>query len=346
MYGGLFQAIADGRAFLLAFDFRPEGLNLHLQFKVGEDTKTNKVLKDQKPVPLEKIGDLPAGLTTYTATHITGEMLKSMAPLIYGAMGGEGEAKAHVEAAIKQLIDAGLTGSFSAANVPAAGVQVQTYTDPTKAVAAMLALFRAMSEGGTFQNTYVKGKPEIKENAEEYQGFKFTSVHIVWDLDKFADAIPGGGEAMKSAIKKLLGEGIRMWFGTDGKQVVTVTAKDWDTAKKRLDVYLAGSSTLGKEPAFTATRKQLPNDATLLMLADAGPFVQVMGDYMLGIFKAMPNQLPFNLPDEIKPVKTKTSFLGFAVSLRPETAGLDVFIPVTGVQEMRKVLAPLFLGGS
>ncbi|HEX4588780.1 MAG TPA: hypothetical protein VH120_02545, partial [Gemmataceae bacterium] len=57
MYGSLFQAIADGRAFLLAFDFRPEGLNLHLQFKVGEDTKTNKVLKDQKPVSLEKIGD-------------------------------------------------------------------------------------------------------------------------------------------------------------------------------------------------------------------------------------------------------------------------------------------------
>src|SRR5207248_1555851 len=58
MYGGLFQAITDGRAFLLAFDFRPEGLNLHLQFKVGADTKTDKVLQGQKPVALDKIGDL------------------------------------------------------------------------------------------------------------------------------------------------------------------------------------------------------------------------------------------------------------------------------------------------
>ena len=209
----------------------------------------------------------------------------------------------------------------------------------------MLGLFRAMGEGGTFQNTYIKGKPEIKENAQEYKGFKLTAVHITWDLDKFADAIPGGGEAMKSAIKKLLGEGIRLWFGTDGKQVVTVTAKDWDTAKQRLDVYLAGSATLAKEPAFAATRKQLPAEATMLVLTDAGRFVQVMGDYMLGIFKAMPNQLPFNLPDEIKPVKTKTSYLGFAVSLQPETAAFDIFVPVTGVQEMRKVLVPLFLGG-
>ncbi|HEX4592368.1 MAG TPA: hypothetical protein VH120_20730 [Gemmataceae bacterium] len=345
-YNGLFQAIADGRSFLMALDFRPEGMNLALQFQVGADTKTNKYLADQKPVGLEGLGRLPAGQMTYTATHMSGELLKSTAPLIYGAMGGEGDAKAHVEAAVKQLFAAGLTASYNCGNMPPAGVQVQTFDEPNKAAAAMLALFRAMGEGGTFQNNYIKGKPDIKENAEEYKGFKLNAVQITWDLDKFADSMPGGGDAVKTAIKKLLGQSLRLWFGTDGKQVVTVTAKDWEAAKQRLDTYLDGTSTLAKEPAYEATRKHLPPEATMLLLTDAGPFVQVMGDYMLGFFKAMPNQLPFNLPDEIKPVKTKTSYLGYAVILRPETATLDMFVPVTGIQEIRKVLQPLFLGGA
>src|SRR5438874_2255997 len=67
-YSGMFQAIEDGRAFLAAVDFRPEGMNLHLQFQVGADTKSNNVLREQKPATLEAIGTLPDGLMNYTAT--------------------------------------------------------------------------------------------------------------------------------------------------------------------------------------------------------------------------------------------------------------------------------------
>ncbi len=346
-YGAMFQAIEDGRAFLAALDFRPEGMSLKLQFQVGADTKTNQSLRRQRPAPLAAIGALPEGLMTYTATRMSGDLLKTMAPLIYGTMGGEGESKAKVEKAVKGLIAAEITGSFSGSDMPPAGVQVQTCDDPAKAVAATLAIFRAMDEGGTFQNAHIKGKPEIKENAVEHHGFKLNSIHLIWDLDKFADAVPGGGEAAKTAIKKLLGEDMRLWFGTDGKRLVTITAKNWDAAAKLFDEYLAGTATLEKEPAYAATRKQLPAETSILMLADAGRFIQAMGDYMLGLVKAMPaGALPFNLPDGIKPVKTKVSYLGFAITLRPEIAGFDMFIPVTGVQEIRKVIAPLIMGGN
>jgi hypothetical protein len=139
---------------------------------------------------------------------------------------------------------------------------------------------------------------------------------------------------------------VHLWFGTDGKRVVTVTAKDWDAAAKQLDAYLDGTATLEKEPAYALTRKQLPAETTLLMLSDAGRMVQVMGNYLLGLIKATGAPLPINLPDAIKPVKTNTSYLGFAVTLRPETAGLDVFVPVISIQEIRKVLMPLFMGGA
>ncbi|HEY1379190.1 MAG TPA: hypothetical protein VGF55_20475 [Gemmataceae bacterium] len=346
-YGGAFQAVEDGRAFLAALDFRPEGMNLHLQFQVGADTKTDAKLKGQKPAVLDAVGTLPAGMTVYTASHATGDLLKALAPMLYGAVSGEGEARAKVAAAVKDLIAAGPAASASGANIPASGVQVQTFADPAKAVAAQLALFRAMGEAGSFQNAHIKGKPEITENAEEYKGFKFHAVHITWDLDKMTEAFPGGGEAMKAAMKKLMGTDLRMWIGTDGKRVVTVTAKNWDAAKARLDAFLGGAKSLAQDPAYRATRKQLPAETTLLMLADAGRFTFAMGDYMLGLFKAMQNQmpLPFNLPDEMKPVKTDVSYLGVAITLRPENAGLDLFVPVTGVQQMRKVLTPLFLGG-
>src|SRR5207248_5993324 len=100
-YGGMFQAVEDGRALLVAFDFRPEGMNLHLQFQVGQDTKTNKLLDGQKPVGLDALGTLPTGLTVYTASHVTGDMLKTVAPLLYGVMGGEGDVKKQVEAAVE-----------------------------------------------------------------------------------------------------------------------------------------------------------------------------------------------------------------------------------------------------
>jgi hypothetical protein len=230
------------------------------------------------------------------------------------------------------------------ATFPPAGIQVQEFQDPARAADAQLKLLQAVSEGGTFQNAFVKGKPDIKPNSQDYKGFKLTYAHLTWDLDKFADAIPGGGDAAKTAMKKLMGEGIKMWFGTDGKRYLSVTAKDWDAAKAQIDAYLDGRATLGLEAAYKATRKELPAETTILFLADAGKFTYVMGDYMLAIMKAVP-ALPFNLPESMKPVATKTSYLGTAITLKPEHASFDLFLPVAGVQEIRKVIMPLFQGG-
>ena len=51
--------------------------------------------------------------------------------------------------------------------------------DRAQAVAGQLKLFQAMSEGATFQNAPIKGKPEIKEGAETYRDFKFNAVTTV-----------------------------------------------------------------------------------------------------------------------------------------------------------------------
>ena len=52
------------------------------------------------------------------------------------------------------------------------------------------------------------------------------------------------------------------------------------------------------------------------------------------------------VPDELKPVKTETSYIGGAVTLKPEYGSFDLFLPVTAVQEIRKTVMPLFQGGA
>jgi len=343
VFGGAFQVIEDGRAIVLALEFRPEGLALHLQAQVGAETKTNKFLKDQKPSPLEALGTMPAGMTNYTASSLGDTMMKAMAPLMYGASASD-EGKKAMDAAIDQLIAAGQKLALSATNVPPAGISVTTFQDPAKAAKAQLQIYRALGEGATFQNAAIKGKPEVKENAESYKGFKFDYARIVFDLDKLAEAVPGGGEDVKKAMKRLLGEDIKTWFGTDGKRHVTLVAKDWSAAKEQLDTYLTASGTLGTESAYAATRKQMPAEATALMIADAGKLTQAMADYMLAIFKAIPG-IPFNLPAEVKPVATNTSYIGFAVTFHAEHGGFDLFLPAKAVQEIRKVVLPLLGGG-
>ena len=111
----------------------------------------------------------------------------------------------------------------------------------------------------------------------------------------------------------------------------------------KIDALLDGKSPVGKLEAFSSTRKQLPADATMLMLTDAGPFAMVMGDYLLGIFKAMPI-VPFNLPESMKPVQTVPAFFGTSIVMQPEYGSFDFFLPVTAVHEVRKVLMPLFTG--
>lgn len=343
IYGGMFQVVEDGRALMLGLDFRPEGLAFQLAANVGADTATNKFLKDQKPAPLTQIGTLPAGQVTYTATEMSPRMLKSMAPLIFGVV-GDAEAQKEVEAALEKLIAAGNTSSISAGSFPAATLQVSMFNDPVKAADAQLKLFRAMGEGTMFQNASIKGKPEIKEKAEEFKGFSLNFAHIEWDLDKLAEQIPGGGDDAKKAIKKLMGEGMDIWFGTDGKRFITVSAKNWSEAKSKIESYLQGSETIGANEAFMATRKQLSPDATMLMLFDSGRMVMTMGEYMLSLFKAVPG-LPFNLPENMKPVKTEPAFIGGSIVMKPEFGSFEFFIPVTAVHEIRKVLMPLFFGG-
>jgi len=245
--------------------------------------------------------------------------------------------------AFEDMKKAGPEWWFQSFQIPPQGLQVTHYQDAAKAAAAQLKMMQDLKEGDSFLNVALKGKPEVKPDAENYHGFKLNFVSLTWDLDKTIEDQGGKllpeetRKQMAEAMKKLVGEGNKNWFGTDGNSYLQITAKDWDTAKGFLDEYLSGSTAISKQKAYQDTRKQLPAESTMLDLVDALPFIQAMGDYMASTLKAMPVPIPFPIPTLPK-VKGNPSYLGAAITLESGKGSLDFWLPASAVGEVRKLI--------
>ncbi len=337
---GIFQFVEDSRGFLASVDFRPEGLAMHVQGRVGADTKINGFLKSAKTAPLTDIETLPVGKMTYTAAILDGEMLKMIGPFLQG-MSAEGPQATVVADLYNQLAAAEPQGMIANYNMPVEGVQIWKFKDPGKATDAYAKMFQGLIKGEMYSNVPIKDKPTLKKDAQTHRGFKLHSVSFQFDFEKLAEKMPQGGKEMADVMKTMMGEGTNSWFGTDGKVFVQITAKDWPAAQKQLDDYVDGKNTIGKQPGFQDALKQLPSPRTLITLIDGPVYIQVM----VGVFGAMfkGQGAPIELP-EYKGTPGKIYF-GIAMALQPELGGFDLWIPATIAAEIRKIVEPIVGGG-
>ena len=207
-------------------------------------------------------------------------------------------------------------------------------------------MLQAQGEEGGLQIAFLKGKPEVKPDAEKYKDIAFTYIHMEFDLDKLLPATAGGKEvpeamrkAQREMMQKMMGEGMTAWLGTDGKEVVQVTAKDWDAAKKLLDQYYKGQNTAGDDKAFVAARKELPAQATVVELIDAMQYASLILDFVKPVLEASGAKLPVKLPEA---VKGQPGYIGFAVTLQGDSAGMDFVVTAESVKQIYKnYVAPL-----
>jgi hypothetical protein len=342
--GPLFQAIEDSNAVLVTFEFRPEGLAFHFQVGVGADTKTNTILKGFKPASLDQLAKLPAGQMGYTGMLMDKALFRNLMPALYGVTSSKDSKEGkEFEQAFQLLADANPHESLGTFQVPIQGLTVGEYGNPDKAAEGQLKLLQAVTAGGSYQSGVVKGQPQIKKDAETYRGFKLSSAHIVWDFDKMLEQAQGVPDAMKekmaAGMKKMMGPGLNLWFGSNGKIYVQVTAHDWESAKKLLDSYLDGKNAVGSEKSFQDVRKNLPAMATMLFLIDLPPFAQAIFGFVQDMLPPGTG-LPPNLPAPAAP-QGKHSYLGFGVVLHDSNGSLDVFVPVSAVQDLRDMFGPL-----
>jgi hypothetical protein len=330
---GVFQLVDDARTFVVATDFRPEGFSLHTEVAVADDSKTNSLLKNAKPVALDGLAKLPAGHLGYWAMQVSPELLKAIQPLISGTMGADAKSAKGLQEAMDEIASAEPRSIMANFDIPIEGLQVWDCKDPGKMAQGQLRLIQSLEEGGTYANAILKEKPKIKPDAENHRGFKLTSVSLVWDLEKMMEKSPGGKQ-MAEAMKKLMGEGANSWFGSDGKIYVQVTAKNWESARRQLDEYLDGTNAISQNKAFQETWKQLPAETTVVGLMDLPQYVAVIADF---VGPALQGQgLPFNIP-QLKASKGKT-YLGLALVLEPTRGSVEIWFPGTAANEIFKMV--------
>ncbi len=337
---GLFQAIEDSQAALLSVDFRPEGLALNLRAQMKANSKTDTILKGSKTSALKELGTLPAGQMFYTAGHPNPALEEAIGAL-FGkfATDPEGPLAKVLKEVQQQLSKAGRGLEVQAGKVMG-GIEIHHFANAGQAADAHLKLFKALKKGENYQNMPLK-KIDVKEKAASYRDFQLHSAQMEWDLDAIMQGlqgIPGGGKEVLEAMKKLMGESANLWFGTNGKVYIQVTAKDLDEAKKLIDDYLGGKGTIEEHKAYRAARTQLPAEASSMALVDVPQLAQMLGEFMHSLLQA--TGFPVAAPPPAKP--REPVYIGFAVTMQPQHFSLDLWIPTQTVQEVRDVFEPMF----
>jgi hypothetical protein len=339
VFDGLFQVIADAKGLVIAADARPEGANLRLDTAFQADTPSANVLAKEKPSPLAALNDLPKGMTAYSASRWG----KAFADL-QRALGGEFAAPDGDDKLAEAIEN--WTAAFAAADgesVTVAGSEMSTlsaaaFADPGKVTDAKLKMMRKLTGGATYSNLVLKQNPEVTEGDKKHAGFTLHAAGI--EVDYAASVRDLADEAAKevaiAAMKKLVPEKQTVWFGHDGKRFVQVSAKDWAVAKKLLDGFTDPKARVGDDPAFAATRKQLPAEAGYLSLFDTAETLGAISDY-LGMFGEAVPVPGVELPRLVKP-KGDPTFVGVAFTVQPRSARFDLFVPTGAVKAVRQAI--------
>lgn len=334
---GLFQVVEDAKGVVIAVEARPDGVGVRVEGAFTADSLSDKVLAAETPTPLKALADLPKGMTSYTASK-WGKGLSGIQRKFATEFGSDDEdAGKAIDKLIDLLAEAdGESVSFTGADF--AALSATTYKDPGKVADARLAVFKALDGGAKYSNLVLKAAPKTTKEAQKHAGFTLHSATVEVDFEASVKA--AADEAQKevaiAAMKKLMPEKQTLWFGSDGKRFVQVTAKDWDAAKKLLDEFTSPKAKAGDDPQFALTRKQLPADAGYLMLTDAVGLLSMLSEYAGTLGGAIPGA-EADLPKFGK-VKSDPAYIGVAVVAKKGTARFDLFVPVAAVKATVKAI--------
>lgn len=345
LYDGLFQAAEDAKGLAVGADFRPEGLAFRIEAAFAPDTTSTKALAGEKPGKLDEITALPAGQMSYSAGKLSAKLSAGLSKFTQEYAADEADEKAaKVVAAYLELAAAATAGGFAQANSgTAANLEVVAPKDPEALVAAHLAAVQKLAAGGSFRSVVLKEKPAVKEAARKHAGFTLHEAKFVLDFEATVQAIEDKNlrETTIASMKRFVPEKPTVWFGTDGKRAVKIMAADWDAAKTVLDDLTSGKAAVGANPAFRATRGQLPAEASLIGLYDVAETIIAIGGSIGEMAGTIPG-LPVGQIPKLKKPDGGPVYLGTAVVVHPTGFRFEMFVPAKSVEIGKKILAPVF----
>lgn len=338
IYGGLFDAlkVADGLA--LNFDFDREALKLAGEVTVRSDSDIAKGLGEARGSDFAGLGKLPADGTYYIGMSVSPALFARLQSMGLNMMFGGTRPSPEIQRAMDLHKAAGRTETVGMSRVGdgVQGLNVMTTEDPRKLMEASLAMSRALKSAKPGPFAELIKDVSVTPDARKYKDTSFTEVVVKMDLDALAKLQPNPAAA-ESTRQMFGGDTLRTFLGVQDKSVLSVTAKDWDTARGLLDAYTQGQNPLGQSASFKAIRSQLPDQPSMVMLLSAQGLVRQMASQFAGMLQNPDLKPPADMPKE-------TALIGGA--LKPGTKGyqFQLIIPSEVGPVFEKGLGPVIRG--
>jgi hypothetical protein len=338
-----FQVLEDGTALAAGVEFRPDGLAVRAEATFAAESPIAELLKTEKPGALDRLGELPGGPVMFAAVRSGPKLAR-----LLSGFGREFEASSDrkATAAINRHADlfaAALAGGWElATSGPTGGLSVLTPADPSALVEAHLRILRNLPVNARHQNLVVKGRPLVLEADQTHAGFVLHRVQFTHDLEATTASIADENlrQAAVETMKRLVAEKQTYWIGTDGKRVVTVTAKDWDAARRLLDDFTAGKRRVGDVEAVKSVRSLLPGEAGLVAIAETARLATGLGELARAVLDALP-AVPGLDPPALRPAPdAPPTYVGLAIVPRPGSVGLTAVAPTASLATARRILLP------
>ncbi|MBX6314586.1 MAG: hypothetical protein IRY99_16985, partial [Isosphaeraceae bacterium] len=337
MYGRVFDAFKYGQALALNFDFDPQGLVVAGQATVKPDSPAAKRLGGGHTGTGAGLARLPADYANYFYLNVSPESFQGLQQMGMATVFGQGgKPSPALQKAIDTQREAGVQEVIAASSMSGGlrYISQTTVKDPQKFVQGMTAMMAAMKSGG--EQDFIKDA-KVESQAQSHKGFALHKATFTYDLDKLAKMqpnTPGGAQAIKAMLG---GDTSTTWYGTDGKVVLAVTAKDWNEAQRQIDALLTGQGSLGEAPGYEAARSKLPQNVTAMILISAQGIVRQMSSALNAMMPGANANPPIDMPKE-------PALLGASITNTPAGYQFNFAMPSAVGKVIEKGLLPLFQG--
>ena len=336
LYGALFDSLKQGDGLALNLDFDKEALDLTSFLSLKASSPAWATLKNSKVSSTgASLGSLPPGYLIYSFMNTDNRSMEGLMKMNLGSMfpgaGANGpEAKKYLDA----MMAIGQQENFSAMSM-GGGMDVLSVIYPEnveKATEAMVEMMKAMVSAPTIK----EGK--VEEKVETYKGFTLNKATIQFDFDKMLGE-QAGNPGATATLNAMFGADPTMttYFGTDGKRLISVTAKTVEDIRKKIDLLDQQGTGIGITPGFQTLRKRLPERTNAIMALNAQKLVAMIGHILGTATGGAPIAPPADMPTDL-------ALIGGAFTTNPTGYRVDLVIPSNVGPVLERGLTPIVQG--
>jgi hypothetical protein len=312
----MFQVFEDGVQLTASVEFEPEGLGVSAEYQVVEGSTTDKFMAKYQPEAEERLGRMPKGGNAYYTLTNRSRVLDEYDLLHWLASPEEDKEILELlnprgEANLKEWAVA----VFEANTM----FYVFQYERPAKVDEISLKIMDLIKQKKRF-GIIPLASVNLRREADTYRTFKLHHAELALDMNGFFQlmGVPEFGQAEFRRMFPF--DKFDIFFGTDGREYVTIFADSKDSARSYLDRYLDGKGGVLKEDkTFLDLLSHLPKEST---------FQNVVGirEYFNALTKQAPPGVKF---PQLKPGPEQ--YLGFSGKLEPQRVSGRGWFPVQAI---------------